>query len=187
MKRRKIAVTGTIDNNGNLRMYMDELKQFFKMHKGCRVIAKFMVESQGSSEALKGYYYNCVVPSFQEGMWDAGERLTEEEAEIKNEAEQMIFQTEKSLNELGDNLPADKKAPIEAALGKLKEAHKAQDIDAIEPAMKELETAFHAASQEMYQAQQQAGTQAGPQPGAQPNAGNQGGDNVTDVDFEEVK
>ena len=83
MKRRKIAVTGTIDNNGNLRMYMDELKQFFKMHKGCRVMAKFMVESQGSSEALKGYYYNCVVPSFQEGMWDAGERLTEEEAEIK--------------------------------------------------------------------------------------------------------
>lgn len=83
MKRRKIAVTGTIDNNGNLRMYMDELKQFFKIHKGCRVIAKFMVESQGSSEALKGYYYNCVVPSFQEGMWDAGERLTEEDAEIK--------------------------------------------------------------------------------------------------------
>lgn len=83
MKKRKIAVTGTIDYNGNLRMYMDELKQFFKMHKGCRVIAKFMIESQGSSEALKGYYYNCVVPSFQEGMWDAGERLTEEEAEIK--------------------------------------------------------------------------------------------------------
>ena len=83
MKRRKIAVTGTIDNNGNLRMYMDELKQFFRMHKGCRVIVKFMVESLGSSEALKGYYYNCVVPSFQEGMWDAGERLTEEDAEIK--------------------------------------------------------------------------------------------------------
>lgn len=83
MKKRKISVTGTIDNNGNLRMYMDELKQFFRMHKGCRVIAKFMIESQGSSEALKGYYYNCVVPSFQEGMWDAGERLTEEEAEIK--------------------------------------------------------------------------------------------------------
>ena len=83
MKKRKITVTGTIDNNGNLRMYMDELKQFFRMHKGCRVIAKFIVESQGSSEALKGYYYNCVVPSFQEGMWDAGERLTEEDAEIK--------------------------------------------------------------------------------------------------------
>jgi molecular chaperone DnaK len=95
----------------------------------------------------------------------------------------MIFQTEKSLNELGDKLPADKKAPIEAALSKLKEAHKSQDVAAIEPAMKELETAFHAASQEMYQAQQQAG----PQPGAQPNAGNQGGDEVTDVDFEEVK
>lgn len=83
MKKRRISVTGKIDNNGNLRMYMDELKQFFRMHKGCRVIAKFMIESQGSSEALKGYYYNCVVPSFQEGMWEAGERLTEEEAEIK--------------------------------------------------------------------------------------------------------
>lgn len=83
MKKRKITITGTIDNNGDLRMYMDELKQFFRMHKGCRVIAKFMVESLGSSEALKGYYYNCVVPSFQEGMWDAGERLTEEDAEIK--------------------------------------------------------------------------------------------------------
>ena len=83
MKKRKITATGTIDNNGNLRMYMDELKQFFRMHKGCRVIAKFMVGSLGSSEALKGYYYNCVVPSFQEGMWDAGERLTEEDAEIK--------------------------------------------------------------------------------------------------------
>ncbi len=118
---------------------------------------------------------------------EEADKKAKERIDTINKADAMIFQTEKSLNELGDKLPADKKAPIEAALGKLKEAHKAQDIDAIEPAMKELETAFHAASQEMYQAQQQAGTQAGPQPGAQPNAGNQGGDNVTDVDFEEVK
>ena len=118
---------------------------------------------------------------------EEADKKAKERIDTINKADAMIFQTEKSLNELGDKLPADKKAPIEAALGKLKEAHKAQDVDAIEPAMKELETAFHAASQEMYQAQQQAGTQAGPQPGAQPNAGNQGGDNVTDVDFEEVK
>ncbi len=118
---------------------------------------------------------------------EEADKKAKERIDTINKADAMIFQTEKSLNELGDKLPANKKAPIEAALGKLKEAHKAQDVDAIEPAMKELETAFHAASQEMYQAQQQAGTQAGPQPGAQPNAGNQGGDNVTDVDFEEVK
>ena len=118
---------------------------------------------------------------------EEADKKAKERIDTINKADAMIFQTQKSLNELGDKLPADKKAPIEAALGKLKEAHKAQDVDAIEPAMKELETAFHAASQEMYQAQQQAGTQAGPQPGAQPNAGNQGGDNVTDVDFEEVK
>ena len=117
---------------------------------------------------------------------EEADKKAKERIDTINKADAMIFQTEKSLNELGDKLPADKKAPIEAALGKLKDAHKAQDVDAIEPAMKELETAFHAASQEMYQAQQQAGAQAGPQPGAQPNNGTQG-DNVTDVDFEEVK
>ena len=114
---------------------------------------------------------------------EEADKKAKERIDTINKADAMIFQTEKSLNELGDKLPADKKAPIEAALGKLKDAHKSQDVAAIEPAMKELETAFHAASQEMYQAQQQAG----PQPGAQPNAGNQGGDEVTDVDFEEVK
>ena len=114
---------------------------------------------------------------------EEADKKAKERIDTINKADAMIFQTEKSLNELGDKLPADKKAPIEAALSKLKEAHKSQDVAAIEPVMKELETAFHAASQEMYQAQQQAG----PQPGAQPNAGNQGGDEVTDVDFEEVK
>ena len=114
---------------------------------------------------------------------EEADKKAKERIDTINKADAMIFQTEKSLNELGDKLPADKKAPIETALSKLKEAHKSQDVAAIEPAMKELETAFHAASQEMYQAQQQAG----PQPGAQPNAGNQGGDEVTDVDFEEVK
>ena len=114
---------------------------------------------------------------------EEADKKAKERIDTINKADAMIFQTEKSLNELGDKLPADKKAPIEAALSKLKEAHKSQDVAAIEPAMKELETAFHAASQEMYQAQQQAGPQAGPQP----NTGNQGGDEVTDVDFEEVK
>ena len=108
-----------------------------------------------------------------------------------NHADSLIFQTEKQLADLGDKLPADKKAPIEAALSKLKDAHKAQDLAAIDAATKEVNDAFHAASQDMYNAQNaQGGQQAGPQDfGGQQSQGgssNQQGD-VTDVDFEEVK
>lgn len=81
-----------------------------------------------------------------------------------NEADAMIFQTEKTLKEAGDKLPADKKSEIEAALNKLKDAHKSQDIAAIDAAMKELQDKFA----QMYQ-------QAGGQPGANPGAGFQGG------------
>ena len=104
-----------------------------------------------------------------------------------NQADGMIFQTEKQLKELGDKIPADKKAPIEKALEDLKAAHKSQDLDAIDKAMEAMNTAFHAASQDMYNASQAAG-----QPGAEQNAqsdnqsANQG-DNVQDADFEEVK
>ena len=111
-----------------------------------------------------------------------------------NQADSMIFQTENQLKELGDKLPADKKAPIEAALGKLKEAHKSQDLAAVESATAELNNAWQAASAEMY-------SQAGAQPGADAGAGFQGGqqagaqqgssannkDDIQDADFEEVK
>ncbi|MBC8618896.1 molecular chaperone DnaK [Parabacteroides faecis] len=108
-----------------------------------------------------------------------------------NQADSMIFQTEKQLKDLGDKLPADKKAQIEAALNKLKEAHKAQDIAGIDAAMTELNTVFQAASQEMYNAQNaQGGAQPGPDFGQQQANNNAGGNKdggVTDVDFEEVK
>ncbi len=107
-----------------------------------------------------------------------------------NHADSLIFQTEKQLAEFGDKLPADKKGPIEAALAKLKEAHKAQDIAGVDAATNELNTVFQAASQEMYNAQNAQGGQAGPQDFGgqqqQSQAGNTQGD-VTDVDFEEVK
>ncbi len=110
-----------------------------------------------------------------------------------NQADSTIFQTEKQLKEYGDKIPADKKAPIENALNKLKEAHKAQNIADLDTYMTELNTAFQAASQDMYNAANaQAGAQqAGPQDfsGQQPGgnqSGSQEGD-VTDVDFEEVK
>jgi molecular chaperone DnaK len=104
-----------------------------------------------------------------------------------NQADSMIFQTENQLKELGDKLPADKKAPIEAALQKLKDAHKAQDLAAIDASMAELNNAFQAASAEMYA---QSGAQGGAQQGA--NAGGQQANNdakedIQDADFEEVK
>jgi molecular chaperone DnaK len=90
------------------------------------------------------------------------DRLIKEKADKINQADSLIFQTEKQLKEFGDKIPADKKQPIEAALAKLKEAHKSQDLPAIDAAMNELNTVFQAASQEMYNA---AGAQAGPQGG----------------------
>lgn len=109
-----------------------------------------------------------------------------------NHADSLIFQTEKQLTELGDKITADKKAPVEAALAKLKEAHKSQDVAAIDAATNELNTAFQAISQDLYNAQNaQQGGQAGPQDfggqqGGSQQSGSQQGD-VTDVDFEEVK
>ena len=108
-----------------------------------------------------------------------------------NEADSMIFQTENQLKELGDKLPADHKGAIEAALGKLKEAHKAQDLAAIDAAKAELNNAWQTASAQMYQqtgAQPGAGAgfQGGPQqPGAGSSSANN--ENVQDADFEEVK
>lgn len=117
------------------------------------------------------------------------DRQNKERIEKINQADTMIFTTEKQLKELGDKLPADKKAPIEAALEDLKKAHKAEDLPAIDKAMEALNTAFHAASEEMYRAT--GDNPEGPQAGA--DGGNPSQDNgsnaqdVTDADFEEVK
>jgi molecular chaperone DnaK len=106
-----------------------------------------------------------------------------------NTADSMIFTTEKQLKEFGDKLPADKKPAIESALAKLKEAHKSQDVDAIDKALAELNAVWQVASEEMYK-NAQSSDQPTSQPGAeQPSGGNtkSGSDEVTDVDFEEVK
>jgi len=123
------------------------------------------------------------------------DKKAKERADKMNQADSLIFQTEKQLKEYGDKIPADKKKPIEDALAKLKEAHKNQDLAAIDSAMNELNTVFSAASQEMYNAAQaqggqQGGQQAGQQQQADAQKGNQGKKDdgeVTDVDFEEVK
>jgi len=107
-----------------------------------------------------------------------------------NQADSLIFQTEKQLKEFGEKISADKKAPIESALSKLKEAHKSQNLSDVDAATAELNSAWTAASEEMYkstQGQPQDGNgqqNAGPEQNTQSNAG---GDNVTDAEFEEVK
>jgi molecular chaperone DnaK len=112
------------------------------------------------------------------------DRKLREEADMVNQADTLIFQTEKNLKEFGDKLPADKKTEIESALIELKAAHAEKDLNRIKPAMDKLNEVFQAASQDMYNAGQNAG-------GAADAGANQGGANadaeVTDVDFEEVK
>jgi len=107
-----------------------------------------------------------------------------EKADKLNAADSLVFQTEKQLKEFGDKIPADKKKPIEEALERLKDAHKAQDIAAIDKGMEELNTAFQAASKEMYEAAQQAQQADGN--GSASAEGASGDAEVTDVDFEEV-
>ena len=105
-----------------------------------------------------------------------------------NQADSMVFQTKNQLNELGDKIPADKKAPIEAAVQKLEEAHKAQDLAAIDAATAELNNAWQAASAEMYAQSGAQGGQGGQ--GGQQNTGNgqsANNDDVQDAEFEEVK
>ncbi len=121
----------------------------------------------------------------------AADAKEKERAEKLNKADSMIFQTEKQLKEVGDKIPADKKAAIEQALRKLKEAYESKNPDDCERYCNELNEAFQAAATDMYNAQ------GGNPGGADPNAGNpgggnpgdggNGGDDVTDVDFEEVK
>ena len=116
------------------------------------------------------------------------DKKAQEVATKMNEADALIFQTEKQLKEFGDKLPADKKNAIESALEELKGAYESKDIAAINVALEKINEAWKSASEDIYQAQQGGDTGAGAnysEPGPQPNAG--GDNNVQDVDFEEVK
>jgi molecular chaperone DnaK len=174
----QIEVTFDIDANGILNVSAKD--------KGTGKVQSIRIE------ASSGLSDDEVKRMKEEAQANAeADKKEKERIDKLNQADSMIFQTEKQLKDLGDKLSADKKAPIETALNKLKEAHKAQDIAGIDAAMAELNSVFQAASQEMYNAQN---AQGGAQPG--PNFGQQTGGNasnnkqdggVTDVDFEEVK
>jgi molecular chaperone DnaK len=180
----QIEVTFDIDANGILNVSAKD--------KGTGKEQKIRIEaSSGLSEAeIKRMKDEAA----QNAAADQKER---ERIDKLNQADGQIFQTEKQLQEYGDKLPADKRTAVEAALGKLKDAHKSQDLSAIDTATTELTAAWHAASEDLYKAMNAAGANpfdaaaaaAGANTAsANANAGGGSGDKeVTDVDFEEVK
>ena len=126
---------------------------------------------------------------------EAIDKAEREKVDKLNQADSLVFQTEKQLKEYGEKIPADKKTVIEVAANKLKEAHKAQNIADIDTAMTELNAAWTAASQDIYNSQQSAGGSQQPHEGGQQSSNANGGattsgagaEDVTDVPYEEVK
>jgi molecular chaperone DnaK len=175
----QIEVTFDIDANGILHVSAKD--------KGTGKVQSIRIEASSGLNDSEIKRMRDEAKANEEADKKAKERIDK-----LNAADSMIFQTEKQLKEFGDKIPADKKSAIESALNKLKEAHKSQDIDALDKANSELNTVWQAASQDLYNASQQA--QGGQQqqqqqgPGPEANQGKSGGDQeVTDVDFEEVK
>jgi len=113
---------------------------------------------------------------------EEADKQVRERVEKLNMADGLIFNSEKQLKDYGDKIPADEKSKIEAAVSKLKEVHKAEDLDGIDKAMEELNAAWQTASQHIYNAQQQAGEDGAQQQSASSNDGG-----VADAEYEEVK
>ncbi len=170
----QIEVTFDIDANGIIKVSAEDKatgkKQDIRIEASSGLteeeIQKMKAEAEANAEA------------------DAKAKDT---ADKLNQADGMIFQTEKQLEEFGDKLSDDKKKPIEDALEELKKAYETKDIAVIEPALEKINEAWKVASEEMYKAQAEAqGGEAGPDPSANGQPSDEGSD-VEDVDFEEVK
>jgi molecular chaperone DnaK len=169
----QIEVTFDIDANGMLNVSAKD--------KGTGKEQKIRIEA--GSGLTKEEIEKMKAEAKANEVTDKAER---ERIEKLNAADGLVFQTEKQLAEFGEKIPAEKKAVIESALNKLKEVHKTQDLPAIEAATKELNDAWMAASQDMYNSTQGTPDAEAQQPGA--DAGAQAGaENVTDAEFEEVK
>jgi molecular chaperone DnaK len=175
----QIEVTFDIDANGILNVSAKD-KATGKSHN-IRIEAKSGLNQEEIDRMKREAEMNA-----------EADRKAKEEVEKLNEADTMVFQTEKQLKEYGDKIQAEKKTAIESALSELKSAYGSRDIPKIEAALKTLNAAWSAASEDMYKAQQpgQDGQGGGNQGGGADQGKQQGGgnaENVTDVDFEEVK
>jgi molecular chaperone DnaK len=124
----------------------------------------------------------------QEAEANADEdQKTKERVEKLNQADSMIFQTEKQLKEFGEKISDDKKKPVEEALEELKKVHVAQNIEGIDAAMEKINEAWKNASEEMYKAQAEGGPEGAAEPGAEASSEEATSDDVTDVEYEEVE
>jgi molecular chaperone DnaK len=168
----QIEVTFDIDANGILHVSAKD--------KGTGKEQKIRIEaSSGLSDAEIERMKNEAAANAE------ADKVAKEEAEKVNQADSLIFQTEKQVKEYGDKIPADKKEKIENGLAELKKAHGEKNLAAIDAAMEVLNAAWQEASQDIYAAQQ---AQGGPEAGANPEGNTQPeGNNVQDVEFEEVK
>ncbi len=170
----QIEVTFDIDANGILNVSAKD-KATGKSHN-IRIEAKSGLSQEEIDKMKREAELNA----------DA-DKKAKEEIDKLNEADGMVFQTEKQLKEYGEKIPAEKKGAIETAVKELKMAHAAKDFAKIETHLKALNDAWAAASEDMYKAQQQGGANANPQQDTASNTNQSTGENVTDVDFEEVK
>jgi molecular chaperone DnaK len=169
----QIEVTFDIDANGILNVSAKD-KGTGKAHN-IRIEAKSGLSKEEIERMKKEAEANAET-----------DKKVKEEVDKLNQADALIFQSEKQLTEYGEKLSADKKEAIQKALGELKDAHKAKDMEKIDAGLAALNTAWQAASQEIYNAQQANNTSSTADGSTNAN-GDGKGDNVTDVDFEEVK
>ena len=167
----QIEVTFDIDANGIVNVSAKDLGTGKEQH----------ITITSSSNMSKEDIEKAVKEAEQYAAEDA---KVKEKVEVRNQADQMVYQAEKTLSEVGDKVPESEKAPIQAGIDKLKETLKGEDTDAIKAATEELTQAFYKMSEKLYQQQpQQPGADAGAQPGA--DAGAQGGQ-YYDADYKVV-
>ena len=159
----QIEVTFDIDANGIVKVSAKDLGT--GKEANISITASTNLSQEDIDKAVK-----------EAEQFAADDKAKKEEVDTHNAADQTIYQTEKTLGELGDKISADEKASIQAAVDKLKEVNKGNDVAAIKEATEEVQKAFYAVSEKLYQ---QANPQG--QPGAQP-----GDDNVVDADYETV-
>jgi molecular chaperone DnaK len=170
----QIEVTFDIDSNGILNVSAKDKAT------GKSQSIRIEASSGLSDEEIKN------MKAEAEANADA-DKVEREKIDKLNAADALIFQTEKQLKEYGDKLPDDKKVEIEGALEELRNAHKSQDLDALDASMEKLNGIWQTASEAMYKdTEAQQGAEADGQPDGNPDGGTPGDDEVTDVDFEEV-
>ncbi len=170
----QIEVTFDIDANGIVHVYAKDLGT--GKEQQITITSSTNMSKEDIDKAVK-----------EAEAFAAEDKKAREEVDIRNGADQMVFQSEKTLKEIGDKVDASQKAELETKINELKEALKGSSIETIKQKQDELQKVFYAVSEKLYQAQAAQQQAAGPDMGANPGASAQGGDpNVVDADFREV-